>query len=86
MQTTGHDKDKVTVILAALGDGTKLPPFVIFKVVRPPKKVPSGIIVAMSENGWNNENITELWLEKCWGRLCNSFPRLLVWDSFKKVM
>ena len=25
VQTTGHNKDKVTVILAALGDGTKPP-------------------------------------------------------------
>ena len=26
---------------------------------------------------------TELWLEKCWGRLHISFPCLLIWDSFK---
>ena len=83
IRTTGHDKDKVTVMLAALGDGTKIAPLVIFKGVRPPKNVPNGIIVAMSKNGWNNEEITKLWLEKCWGRLRNSFPRMLVWDSFK---
>ena len=55
MRTTGHDKDKVTVMLAALGDGTKLPPLVIFKGARPPKEVPSGRVVAMSKNSWNNE-------------------------------
>ena len=83
IRTTGHDKDKVTVMLAALGDGTKIAPLVIFKGVRAPKNVPNGIVVAMSRNGWNNEEITKLWLEKCWGRLRNSFPRMLVWDSFK---
>lgn len=83
VRTTGHDKDKVTVMLGALADGTKLPPLVIFKGVRPPKYVPSGIVVAMSKNGWNNEEITKLWLEKCWGRLRNHLPRMLAWDSFK---
>ena len=34
----------------------------------------------MSKNGWNNVDIMA---EKCWGKLRNSFPRLLVWDSFK---
>ena len=29
--TTGHEKDRFTVMLACLGDGTKLPPYVIFK-------------------------------------------------------
>ena len=29
--TTGHDKDRFTVMLACLGDGTKLPPYVVFK-------------------------------------------------------
>ena len=81
--TTGHEKDKVTVMLGALGDGTRLPPLIIFKGVRPPKDVPNGVIVVMSRNGWNNEEITKLWLEKCWGRLRNSLSRMLVWDSFK---
>ena len=29
--STGHDKDRFTVMLACLGDGTKLPPYVVFK-------------------------------------------------------
>ena len=29
--TTGHEKDRFTVRLACLGDGLKLPPYVIFK-------------------------------------------------------
>ena len=29
--STGHDKDRFTVMLACLGDGTKLSPYVVFK-------------------------------------------------------
>lgn len=28
--TTGHEKDRFTVILTCLGDGSKLPPYVLF--------------------------------------------------------
>ena len=83
VRTTGHDKDKVTVMLAALADGTKLAPLVISKGVRSPKSVPNGIVVAMSRNGWNSEEITKLWLERRWGRLRNSLPCILVWNSSK---
>ena len=83
VRTTGHDKDKVTVMLAALADGTKIALLVIYKGVWPPKSVSNGIVVAMSRNGWNNEEITKLWLEKCWGRLRNSLPHILVWVSSK---
>ena len=31
IMTTGHEKDRFTVMLACLGDGTKLPPYVVFK-------------------------------------------------------
>lgn len=85
-RTTGHDKDKVTVMLAALGDGTKINLVVTIKGVRPLKNIPNGIIVATSQNGWNNEEITQLLLEKCWGRLRNSLPRMLMWDSKSHVM
>ena len=50
IRTTRHDKDKVTVMLAALGDGTKSAPLVIFKGVRAPKNVPNRIVLAMSKN------------------------------------
>ena len=29
--STGHDKDRFTVMLDCLGDGTKLPPYVVFE-------------------------------------------------------
>ena len=37
-------------MLAALGDGTKSAPLVIFKGVRAPKNVPNRIVLAMSKN------------------------------------
>ena len=49
IRTTGHDKGRFTVILAAMADGRKLKPFIVFKGVRPIAalaKVP-GVIVEM---------------------------------------
>ena len=31
IRTTGHEKDKITVIVAAMADGRKLPPVVVLK-------------------------------------------------------
>ena len=31
IMTTGHEKDRFTVMLACLGEGTKLPRYVVFK-------------------------------------------------------
>ena len=50
--TTGHEKQRITVCLAAMADGTKLPPFVVLKGKRMPKDVASipNVIVRMSKN------------------------------------
>jgi hypothetical protein len=47
--TTGHEKERLTVTLAAYADGTKLPPLVHLPGVRPlPKnEVPNGVVVFM---------------------------------------
>ena len=31
VKTTGHEKTRVSVCLTAKADGTKLPPFIVFK-------------------------------------------------------
>ena len=36
--TTGHEKDPFTVMLACLGNGTKLPPYEVFKQKTPTKR------------------------------------------------
>lgn len=48
--TTGHEKSHFTVVLACCGDGTKLPPLVIFKRKTMPKiQSPSAVVVAVNE-------------------------------------
>ena len=84
IRTTGHDKGRFTVLLAAMADGRKLKPFVVFKGVRPiPElnQVP-GVVVRLSRNGWMDEALTLNWIDSVWGQL--SFQRrLLVWDAFR---
>ena len=84
MRTTGHDKGRFTVILAAMADGRKLKPFVVFKGVRAIAELErvQGVVTALSRYGWMNEDLTITWLDKVWGHL--SFQkRLLVWDAFR---
>ena len=47
IMTTSHEKDRFTVMLACLGNGTKLPPYVMFKQKTLPKDLvlPQGIHV-----------------------------------------
>ena len=47
MMSTGHEKERITVVLSALADETKLAPFVLLPGIRPlPKEdIPSGIQV-----------------------------------------
>ena len=58
--TTGHEKQRITVFLAAMADGTKLAPFVVLKGKRMPKDVASipNVIVRMSKNAWMDEDLT----------------------------
>ena len=50
MHTTGYDKNQFTVCLAAMADGRKLKPCVVFKGVRPIPKLHkvSGVVVVLS--------------------------------------
>ena len=81
VRTTGHDKSRFTVILAAMTDGRKLKPFIVFKgvcTIPELSRVPN-VVVALSWNGRMNEALT---IQTLWGRL--SFQRrLLVWDAYR---
>ena len=57
VRSTGHDKNRFTVILAAMADGRRLKPYFVFKGVRPIRELDRepGIIVAYNKNGWMNE-------------------------------
>ena len=84
IRTTGHDKGRFTIILAAMADGRKLKPFVVFKGVRiiPEFTLVPGVVVALSRNSWMNEPLTVKWVDSVWGHL--SFQRrLLVWDAYR---
>lgn len=80
MKTTGNEKSRITVMLAAMADGTKLNPLVLFKGVRPPKTVPQGIQIKMMPKSWANVEVMQYWLKNIWRR--KTERRLLVWDSF----
>lgn len=80
MGSTGHEKSRVTVCLAAMADGTKLLPLVLMKGVRPLKDIPTGILVKMTPKGWADEKTMQFWLKNVW-RQCST-RWLLVWDSF----
>ena len=84
--TAGQEKKRITVILTALADGTKLPVFILLPGVRPPPKqdVPPGVIIYMCGTGksWVNETSTVVYLNQVWGRN-NTNRRLMVWDIFR---
>lgn len=51
IRTTSHDKGRITVVLAAMADGKKLKPFIVFKGVRSVAELirVQGIVVAFSK-------------------------------------
>lgn len=85
--TTGHEKDRFTVMLACLGDGTKLPPYVVFKRKTLPKNVnfPKGVIVRCQEKGWMDQGLVQDWLRTVWSKVGGLTRKksMLVWDSFR---
>lgn len=84
VRTTGHEKARFTVVLSAMADGRKLKPYVVCKGIRAVKELSkeTGVVVALSRNGWMNEELTKDWVRRAWGNL--SFTRrLLIWDAYK---
>ena len=85
--TTGHEKDRFTVMLACLGDGTKLPPYVIFKRKTLPKNAnfPKEVIVRCQEKGWMDQGLVQDWLRTVWSKVGGLARKksMLVWDSFR---
>ena len=83
---TGHDKDRFTVMLACLGDGTKLPPYVVFKRKTLAKnlKFPKEVVVRCQANGWMDEMLVQDWLQTVLSKVggLSSRKLMLVWESF----
>lgn len=85
--STGHFKDRFTVMLACLGDGTKLPPYVVFKRKTLPKNLnfPKEVVVRCQAKGWMDEQLVQDWLRTVWSKVGGLSRRksMLVWDSFR---
>jgi hypothetical protein len=57
LDTTGHEKLRITAMVSVLADGRKLTPFVILRRKNLPKEnLPTGIIFKCNEKGWMMEN------------------------------
>ncbi|CAJ1057871.1 Pogo transposable element with KRAB domain [Xyrichtys novacula] len=84
LKTTGHEKARITVALAAKADGTKLKAFVVFKgAVRDAKAIQNipGAVITSSKNGWFNNDLTKEWLQKVVGKF-HLGAQLLAWDAY----
>ena len=87
LKTTGHEKARVSVCLAAKADGTKLKTTVVFKgakreVAALNEEFKHRAVVATSVNGWMDTELTQTWINSVLGAF--SFNRrLLAWDSYE---
>ena len=87
IKTTGHEKEKVSVCLAAKADGTKLKPFIMFTAGKREcaalnEQFRDKCIIKSDVIGWMNEQLTEEWIDSVVGRF--AFGRkLLSWNSFR---
>jgi len=60
--TTDHEKERFTFMLACTADGGKLPPYVVLKRKTLPKdKFPAGIIVR-AQKGWIDDGLLQDWV------------------------
>ena len=87
IRTMGNEKNRVTVVLACAGDGTKLKPMVIFK-----RKILSkmnnkhSVVVSAQETSWMDADQMKIWIEKVWRSRLGGLGRrrsLLVYDVFE---
>jgi len=88
LKTTGCEKLRLTVMLAATANGKKLPPLLILKRKILPKSetFPKDVIVRTQEKGWMTKELMLEWLKIARGRRPRAFlnqPSILVLDAFK---
>ena len=67
INTTGHEKDRFTIMLVCTADSGKLPAFVMLKRKTMPKgKLPAGVIVHVQQKGWIDEELVQDWVRMVW--------------------
>ena len=87
LKSTGHEKERVTVGLAAKGDGTKLKPIIVFKnakrdVAKLQKEFKNKCVIVSTSNAWMDKDQTLHWCNEVIGSF--SFRRrLLAWDTYE---
>ena len=90
LKTTGHEKSKVTVTLAAKGNGDKLKPYIVFPGHKPEVQnlikdpaIKNRCHVESTINGWVNEDTTIDWVENVLKIFNFGKRRLFARDSFR---
>ena len=87
LKSTGHQKSRVSVCLAAKDDGTKLKPFIVFKQAKREvaplhQKFKSQAYIAGSVNAWMTKELTNEWVNHILGSFAFG-RRQLAWDSYE---
>ena len=84
IRSTGHEKDRVTVCLAAKANGQNLKPFIVFKGgkrdvkrMNEDRHISGKCVIRSSTNGWMNESLMVEWVQYVVGRFSFA-PRFLV--------
>ena len=80
IRTNGAEKRGFTAVLSVAADGSKLPPYIIFKGKRDLKFAVAGASVVVQEKGYIDEIRCLDWISRTFPRQCPR-KRLLVWDS-----
>ena len=87
LKTTGHQKARVSICLAARADWTEIKPIVVFKgakreVASLKQELQHRAVIPTSANAWIDTELTEVWINYLLGASLFS-RRLLAWDSFE---
>uniref|UniRef100_K7FIA3 HTH CENPB-type domain-containing protein n=1 Tax=Pelodiscus sinensis TaxID=13735 RepID=K7FIA3_PELSI len=85
--STGHGKSRFTVMIACMADGTKLPPYIVFKCKTMPKNVIflNTVHMRVHPKGWIDEALMFDWLQTVWAKRPGGLMRkrsLIVLDAF----
>ena len=84
-----NGKIRFTAVLSILSDGNYLPPLLIFKSR---KKISDDLklqfdklaLIESNQTGWNNAELTKLWVETIWKsyKVSDETQKVLIWDKF----
>lgn len=91
VRSTGSNTHSLTAFLAVAADGTKLPPFVIFKAKagaviekRIPSIVPNGMFGCCQSKSWADERGMKIWVRDVWEPyVSSSASSYLIIDEFR---